>query len=150
MTRQALLGLTLAVSIATRALISCCALARAQYFVKIPIVRNSRREAGCAQRDTRFWARNIFRRRPKKFARLFFALGAEKKIGPFFSTSSEVIFFFWKLIRVYVVCATWKRHKRLGIGNVTDHRLWRMANIVLICFFLSIDLGSEMLAPSYS
>ena len=28
---------------------------------------------------------------------------------------------------------TWKR-QRLGIGNVTDRRLWRMANIVLICF----------------
>ena len=44
------------------------------------------------------------------------------------------------------------RHKRLGIGNVTDHRLWRMVTIVLICFslFLSIDLGAAMLAPSYS
>ena len=47
------------------------------------------------------------------------------------------------------MCVTWKRRKRLGIGNVTDHRLWRMENIVLICFlsFLSIDLWVQRCWP---
>ena len=34
------------------------------------------------------------------------------------------------------MCVTWKRHERLGIGNVTNHRLWRMASIVLTCLSL--------------
>ena len=41
--------------------------------------------------------------------------------------------------------------QRLGIGNVTDHRLLRMANTYNIFIsFSSIDLGAAMLAPSYS
>ena len=43
-------------------------------------------QAGCAQRNTRFWARNIFRRRRKIdcVVRLFFAVGDFFFWGPFF------------------------------------------------------------------
>ena len=49
-----------------KALISCCAVALLRWrniWVKIAVLRNSRREDGCTQRNTRFWARTIFRRR---------------------------------------------------------------------------------------
>ena len=57
------------------------------------------------------------------------------KNGALFFYFARGDFFFKRFFMyVYVKCVTWKRHKRLGIGNVTDHRLWRMANIVSICF----------------
>ena len=52
-------------------------------WVKIAVLRNSRREAGCAQRNTRFWGRNIFRRRPKKCCAPFLRRRQKKKWGPF-------------------------------------------------------------------
>ena len=36
------------------------------------VLRNSRREAGCGQRNTRFLVRNVFRRMRKKMLRAFF------------------------------------------------------------------------------
>ena len=72
---------------------------------------------------------------------------ANKKNGPFFSTL-EVIF--KKLVYVYVVCVTWKRHKRYW----ERHRSPTIANgersIIVFLSFLSINLGAAMLAPSYS
>ena len=57
-------------------LLRCCAGAtlRSTY---VSVLRNSRRETGCAQRNTRFLARNIFRHRRwfSFVARLFFAGG---------------------------------------------------------------------------
>ena len=58
-------------------------------------------------------------------------------MGPFFSTSPKVIFFkgLFMYQGICYVC-NMETTQRLGIGNVTDHRLWRMVNIVLICFSL--------------
>ena len=120
-------------------------------WVKIAVLRNSRREAGCAQRNTRFWASNIFRRSRNSLLRVFFSSlrYGEKKMGIFFYFAGGVFFFFEAYLRVRVQHGNdietghWERHR---------HRLRRMANIVLIYFslFLSIDLGAAMLAPSYS
>ena len=63
-------------------------------WVKIPVLRNSRREAGCAQRNARFWARNMFRRQAiKKMLREFFSPGGEKKNWALFSYSAGGVFF---------------------------------------------------------
>ena len=64
------------------------------FWVKIAVLRNSRREAGCAQRNARFWARNMFRRQAiKKMLREFFSPGGEKKkLGPFFLLSRGCVF----------------------------------------------------------
>ena len=52
------------------------------FWVKIAVLRNSRREAGCAQRNARFWARNIFHRGRFFFvAAFFFAVGGNKNLG---------------------------------------------------------------------
>ena len=102
-----------------------------------------------ARSATRDFGRATFFAAGEKSARLFFAVLGAKKIGARFFYFAGVVFF--KSIFVHMLCVTWKRHERLGIGNVTNHRLWRMANIVVICFsLLSIDLGAAMLAPSYS
>ena len=112
-----------------RALISCCAVARAHH-----LGQNNR----FAQQPPRGWlhaaqhailgAQQFSPKAKKNVARLFFAVGQKKKMGPFFLYFAGV-FFFCK-------ACLWKRHMRLGIGNVTDHRLWRMVNTVFICFSL--------------
>ena len=48
-------------------------------WVKIAVLRNSRREAACEQRNTRFWVRNIFAAGEKMCCGLFFAVGERKK-----------------------------------------------------------------------
>ena len=56
------------------------------FWVKIAVLRNSRREAGCAQRNARFWARNIFHRGRFFFCcGLFFRRRREQKFGRLFS-----------------------------------------------------------------
>lgn len=67
-----------------RALISCCAVAKLRWrniWINISVLRNCRREAGCAQRDTRCWARNIFHRRLKKIVALVFRRRLEDSGG---------------------------------------------------------------------
>ena len=53
--------------------------------VKIAVLRNSRREAGCAQCNTRFW-----RFCEKECCAFFFAVGEKKKGGPFFSNLPSI------------------------------------------------------------
>ena len=57
----------------------CCA--RATFGSRNRFLRNSRREAGCAQRNTRFRARNIFRRAGDFFCCAIFLQQAKKKRG---------------------------------------------------------------------
>ena len=98
------------------------------------------------------FGRAIFSPQAKKIvARLFFRRYAKKKNwGSFFYFAGGD--FFLGAYLCIMLCnmeTTW----RLGIGNVTDHRLWRMVNIVLVLIyfsFLPIDLGAAMLAPSNS
>lgn len=59
-------------NVCTRALNRYCPVARAQLLGQKIVSSNSRRGAGCAQRNTRCWARNIFRRRRNFLWRHYF------------------------------------------------------------------------------
>ena len=118
----------------SRARISCCAVARAQH-----LGQNSR----FAQQPPQGWLRAaqhviLGAQHFSPQLRVFFwPLRRKKKLGPFFSTSPQVIFFL-KLIYVYVVCVTWRRHTRRGIGE--RHRSPTMATPTMANGEYSIDM----------
>ena len=106
-------------------------------WVKVAVWRNSRREAGCAQRKTRLWARNISCRRRKKLLRAFSSPWAKtKNWGPFFLICRRQFRQKKKLIHVYM-CVAWKPHRdwALGTSPMTDYGEWRIWHSKL-CFSL--------------
>ena len=85
----------------SRALISCCAVARAKHLGQKTVLRNSCREAGCAQRNMRFWARNIFRRRRFLLVRRFFAASEKTDWGSFFRGRRKFYFWFFFSLKAF-------------------------------------------------
>ena len=81
-----------------KALISCCAVALLRWrniWVKIAVLCNSRREAGCAQRSTRILAHNILR--PRRF---FF-------VAAFFSSRRRIFF-----LSIFFLIRCWRGGKQ--------------------------------------